>query len=85
MNLYGFNPSTLNGERRTFELFGSLEIEIWDLLGIWCLEFDISEHPNTRDSISKDDLQFSTKIEFSCPVVAQGHECLVRNNIYPDP
>ena len=35
-------------------LFGSLDINILDLLGIWCLEFDISEHFNTRDSISKD-------------------------------
>jgi hypothetical protein len=24
------------------KLFGSLDIEIWDLFGIWCLEFDIS-------------------------------------------
>jgi hypothetical protein len=22
-----------------------LDIKIWDFLGIWCLEFDISEHP----------------------------------------
>jgi hypothetical protein len=33
-------------------LFGSLVIGIWDFLGMWCLGFDISEHLNTRDSIS---------------------------------
>ena len=31
-----------------------MDIEFWDFLGIWCLEFDISEYLNTRDSISKD-------------------------------
>ena len=25
-------------------LFGSLVIEIWDFIGIWCLEFEISEY-----------------------------------------
>ena len=25
-------------------LFGSLDIEIWDFIGIWCLKFDISEY-----------------------------------------
>jgi hypothetical protein len=35
-------------------LFGSLDIEIWDFIGIWDLGFDISEYFNTRDSISKD-------------------------------
>jgi hypothetical protein len=35
-------------------LFGSLDIEIWDFIGIWCLEFDISEYLNNRDSIFKD-------------------------------
>jgi len=34
-------------------LFGSLDIDIWDFIGIWCLEFEISEVLNTRDSISK--------------------------------
>ena len=34
--------------------FGSLNIAIWDFIGIWYLEFDISEHFNTRDSISND-------------------------------
>jgi len=28
-----------------------------DFLGIWCLEFEISEYPNTRDSVSKDYLR----------------------------
>jgi hypothetical protein len=35
-------------------MFGSLDIEIWGFLGIWCLEFEISEYLNTPDSISKD-------------------------------
>ena len=35
-------------------LSGSLDIDIWDLIGIWCLEFDISEHFKTRDSVSID-------------------------------
>ena len=35
-------------------LFGSLDIEILDFIGIWCLEFEISEVLNTRDIISKD-------------------------------
>ena len=35
-------------------LFGSLVIELLDFIGIWCLKFDISEHFNTRDSISID-------------------------------
>ena len=30
--------------------------KIWDFIGIWGLEFEISEYPNTRDSISIDDL-----------------------------
>ena len=25
-------------------LVGSLDIEIWDFIGIWCLEFEISEY-----------------------------------------
>ena len=37
-------------------LFGSLDSDIWDFIGIWCLEFDISEYLNTRDAVSKDDL-----------------------------
>jgi hypothetical protein len=28
-------------------LFGSLNIIIWDFLGIWCLEFEISQYFNT--------------------------------------
>ena len=50
-------------------LFESLDIEIWDLIVIWCLEFDISEVLNSRDSISKDYLsigystvKFNTKV-----------------------
>ena len=35
---------------------GSLDIDIWDFIGIWCLEFEISEYLNTRDSVTKDDL-----------------------------
>ncbi len=38
------------------KLFGSLDIEIWDSIGIWCLEFEIFEYLNTRDSIFRDDL-----------------------------
>ena len=37
-------------------LFGSLDIEIWDFLGIWCLEFEIFEFLNTREGIFKEDL-----------------------------
>ena len=32
----------------------SLEIDIWDLIEIWCVGFEISEILNTRDIISKD-------------------------------
>ena len=35
-------------------LIGSLDFEIWDFIGIWCLIFDISEYLNTRESIFKD-------------------------------
>jgi hypothetical protein len=28
-------------------LFGSLDIEILDFIGLWCLAFDISKYPNT--------------------------------------
>jgi len=43
-------------------LFGSLDIDIWDFIGIWCLGFDISEYLNTRDSVSKDylSIEYST-------------------------
>ena len=44
------------------KLFGSLDIEIWDFIGIWYLEFDISEFLNTRDSISKDYLSIGYSI-----------------------
>jgi len=51
-------------------LFGSLDIDILDFIGIWCLGFDISEYLNTRDSDSKDYLsieystvKFHTRVE----------------------
>jgi hypothetical protein len=51
-------------------LFGSLDIVIWNLFVFWCLYFDIFEYPNTQDSISKDDLsignrtvKFHTRVE----------------------
>ena len=34
-------------------LFGSLDIGIRDFLDIWCLSFEISEDPHTRDILSK--------------------------------
>ena len=36
------------------DLFGSLDIEIWNFIEIWCLEFDISKYLNTWDSVFKD-------------------------------
>ena len=33
-------------------LFGSLDIDVWGLFGIWCLEFDISEYLHTRGMVS---------------------------------
>ena len=56
-------------------LFGSLDIEIWDFLGIWCLEFDISEYLNTRDSVSIDyrSIGYSTvKFHMSVPLGDKG-------------
>jgi hypothetical protein len=43
-------------------LFGSFDIEILDLIESWCLVFEISEHFNTRDSISEDysSIEYST-------------------------
>ena len=35
-------------------LFRSLDNEIWDIIGIWFLEFDFFKYINIRDSISKD-------------------------------
>jgi hypothetical protein len=43
-------------------LFGSLDIELWDFIGIClpavllagCLEFEFSEYHNTRDAVFKD-------------------------------
>jgi hypothetical protein len=43
------------------KLFGSLDIVIWNLFVFWCLYFDISEYPNARDSISKDDLSIGNR------------------------
>ena len=37
-------------------LFRSLDIDIWDIIGIWCLEFDIFKYINIRDSNSKDNI-----------------------------
>ena len=34
-------------------LFGSLDIEIWNFIEIWCFEFEISGYLNTRYIISK--------------------------------
>ena len=42
-------------------LFGALDIGIWDFLDIWCLYFVILEYPNTQDSISKDDLSIGNR------------------------
>jgi hypothetical protein len=51
-------------------LFGSLDIDIWDFIGIWRLEFEISEYLNTRDSISKDDLSIGYRtVKFHAWVV----------------
>ena len=43
-------------------LFGSLAIDIWDFIGIWRLEFEISEFLNTRESIFKEDLSVGYSI-----------------------
>jgi hypothetical protein len=43
-------------------LFGSLDIDIWVFIEIWCLVFEISEVLNTRDIIPKDypSIEYST-------------------------
>ena len=41
-------------------LFGSLDIGIWDFIEIWCLGFEISEYPNTRDISLKITILLST-------------------------
>ena len=43
-------------------LFGSLDIGIWDFIGIWRLGFEISEYLNTWDIIPKDypSIEYST-------------------------
>jgi hypothetical protein len=35
-------------------LFGPLEIDIWNLFVFWCLVFEISDVLNTRDIVSMD-------------------------------
>ena len=46
-------------------LFGFLDIEIWDFIEIWCLKFEISEYLNTRGSISKENLSIgSSTVKF---------------------
>ena len=35
-------------------LFGSLDIGIWNFLEIWCLKVEMSEVLKTRDIVSKD-------------------------------
>jgi hypothetical protein len=51
-------------------LFGFLDIGVWDLLGIWCLDIEISEVLNTRNIIFKNDpsiehstVKFHTRVE----------------------
>jgi len=43
-------------------LFGALDIGIWDFLDIWCLGFEISDDLNAWDIISKDypSIEYST-------------------------
>ena len=63
-------------------LFGSLDIDIWDFVGIYlpavflagCLEFEISEVLNTRGRFSKDYLsigystvKFDMRVEIRTP------------------
>ena len=58
-------------------LFRSLDIEIWDFLGIRCLGFEISKVLNTRDIISKDYpyIEYST-VKFHKRVTRSGlKEC----------
>ena len=51
-------------------LFGALDIGIWDFLDIWCLGFEISDDLNTWGIISKDypsiedsTVKFHTRVE----------------------
>jgi hypothetical protein len=41
-----------NNNDQISNLLGSLDIEIWDLIGIWCLGFEISEYLNIRGSMA---------------------------------
>jgi hypothetical protein len=41
-------------------LFGPLEIDIWNLFVFWCLAFEISDVLNTRDIVSMDSPLFIT-------------------------
>ena len=43
-------------------LFGSLDIEIWNLFVFWCLGFEISEVLNTRDIVSMDSPSIQCRI-----------------------
>ena len=50
-------------------LFGSLDVEIWDLLGIWCVEFEISDYLSSQDIFYKDYLSTghgTVKFQRSC-------------------
>ena len=51
-------------------LFGLLDIEVLDLIEIWCLRFEISEVLNTRDFIFNDypSIEYST-VKFHIRVV----------------
>ena len=46
---------------RNSKLFGSLDVVIWNLFVFWCLYFDISEYPYTRDRISKNELSIGNR------------------------
>ena len=53
-------------------LFGLLDIEVLDLIEIWCLRFEISEVLNTRDFIFNDypSIEYST-VKFHIRVVGR--------------
>jgi hypothetical protein len=57
-------------------LFGSLDIEIWDFLEICCLEIEISEVLNTRDIVSKN----GPSIEYS---TVKLHTKVLRSEVQP--
>jgi hypothetical protein len=57
-------------------LFGALDIGIWDFLDILCLGFEISDDFNSRDIISKDfssiednTVKFHTRVEGLKPLL----------------